>query len=181
MRSRYKILEDSQIYFVTSTIVEWLPVFTSEKYFNLLIEPITFCQKNKNLKVYSYVMLDDHFHMIISCENTSRVLSSIKMFSAKKIIENLKVDNKEWLINQLSYFRKKYKINSEHQVWQEGFHPQIIYTEEVLNQKIEYIHNNPVRRGLVNSPEHWKFSSALDYYSDQNGPIEIDRSFIGFS
>ncbi len=172
-------MEESQIYFVTSTIIEWIPVFTSSKYFNLIIEPVIFCQLKKNLKVYSYVFLDDHFHMIISGDNITRIMSSVKMFSAGKIIKILEKENKRWLLNQFEYFRKRYKINSTHQIWQEGFHPQIIYTEEVLYQKIEYIHSNPVRRGLVELPEHWKYSSAMDYVSERKGPIEIDRTFVG--
>ncbi len=68
----------------------------------------------------------------------------------------------------------KHKSNSEHQFWQEGFHPQMIYSEEVFRQKVEYIHFNPVRRGLVREPEHWRYSSAASYTLGVRGELEID-------
>jgi putative transposase len=67
-----------------------------------------------------------------------------------------------------------HKTSSEHQMWQEGFHRQQIMNEEMLVNKIEYIHYNPMRRNLVKNPEHWIFSSAEDYCGGQ-GVLEIDR------
>ena len=66
------------------------------------------------------------------------------------------------------------KIQSKHQIWQEGVHPQIIESYEVAMQKIEYIHYNPVKKGLVEKPEYWKYSSASNYEYN-NGVIEIDK------
>ena len=70
--------------------------------------------------------------------------------------------------------KKRYKENSQFQIWQEGAHPQIIRDDDTLNQKIEYIHNNPVRRGYVDAPEHWRYSSARNYYSNDHSVMEID-------
>jgi putative transposase len=75
----------------------------------------------------------------------------------------LKAEHCDWLLNQLSYFRLKHKVESEHQIWQEGFHPQAITSDEMMFQKLEYLHNNPVKRGLVASPEHWRYSSAHEW------------------
>jgi putative transposase len=64
------------------------------------------------------------------------------------------------MLNQLSYFRAKHKVESRHQIWQEGSHPQEIGNDEMMSQKLDYIHDNPVKRGLVAGPEHWRYSSA---------------------
>jgi REP-associated tyrosine transposase len=174
MRSRYKIIDEENLYFITSTVQKWIPVFTCEKYFNILIESFRYSQREKNLKVYSYVILDNHFHSIVSSENIKQTLASLKSFTARTIIDQLKIDKKDWLLNQLHYYKVKYKTNSEYQFWQEGFHPQIIYSEKVFRQKTEYIHNNPVRRGLVTEPQYWRFSSAASCILGLQGDLEID-------
>ena len=174
MRSRYKIIEEEKIYFISSTIVEWIPVFTNENYFKIVVDSIEYSQKNKNLKLYAYVILDNHFHMIASGEKLRQIISSIKSFTARTIIDELKLDNKEWLLNQLSYYKLKYKIHSDYQLWQEGFHPQVIYSDEMLKQKIDYIHYNPVKRGYVIEPQHWRYSSASYYILGIEGELKID-------
>ena len=103
MRTRYKITQEDGIYFVTSTIIEWIPVFTSKVYFDIVIESVKFCRTNKGSKLYAFVILDNHFHIIISGENLSRILGALKGFTSRQIIERLKVDNKKWLLNQLAF------------------------------------------------------------------------------
>ncbi len=175
MRSRYKIINDESIYFITSTTIEWIPVFTNEKYFDIIINTIKFHQTNSDLKIYCYVILDNHFHLIISSKNLSKIIASIKSYAAKEVINQLTIDKKEWLLNQLSFFKKRYKVRSKYQLWQEGFYPKLIETDIVLKQKSEYIHNNPVKRGFVNKPEYWRYSSATDYYLEEKGEIDIER------
>ena len=174
MRTRYKISDNVSLYFITSTIVEWLPVFTSEKYFDILIYAIKFNQQNKNFKVHAYVIMDNHFHMLASGEDLSNILSSIKSFSAKKIIEELSKDKKDWLLHQFKFSKLLHKKECTYQVWQEGFHPQQILTEHMLQQKFDYIHMNPVKRGLVKKPCDWRYSSVSFYYKDEPREIEID-------
>ncbi len=108
-----------------------------------------------------------------SAENLSQIIKDFKSFTAKKIIEVAKTEDRKWLLNQFEFYKKKYKKDSSYQVWQEGFHPQMITEEEVLKQKIEYIHYNPVKRGLVDQEDHWIYSSARNYIGDK-GCIELD-------
>ena len=174
MRSSYKIVDNQYPYFITSTIIEWIPIFTNSKYCNILINALRFYQKNKNLKIFSFVIMDNHFHLIAMNENLSRIISDFKKFTAKEILENLKKDNKEWILHQFEFYKKKHKIESNFQVWQEGFHPIQISSQEIFNQKVEYIHHNPVRRGLIENPEDWKYSSAGYYLKNKEGVIDID-------
>ena len=102
-------------------------------------------------------------------------MSAMKRHTAQEIIQQLKVDKKEWLLNQFSFFKKKYKNESKHQIWQEGFHPQFMSSNEILNQKIEYIHYNPVKKGLVNKPECWKYSSDCNKDWEGNEIIKLDE------
>jgi len=174
MRSRYKITEKEGIYFVTSTIVEWIPVFSSKEYFEILIETLKYCRANKNLKLYAYVIMENHFHLIVSGPDLSNIMRSLKRHSSRQMIKHLEEQNKKWLLNQLAYYKKRHKIESTYQVWQEGFHPELIFNEKMLVQKIEYIHYNPVKRGYVDLPEHWRYSSARNFVLDDHSVMEID-------
>jgi REP element-mobilizing transposase RayT len=174
MRSRYKITDKDGIYFITSTIVEWIPVFTGQPYFDLMIQSFAFCRKNKGLQLFGYVILDNHFHAVVGGLNLSRTIADLKKFTAKTILEQLQQDGKKWLLNQLAYYKKRHKIYSDHQVWQEGYHPELILSPEMLRQKLDYIHYNPVKRGYVAAPEHWLYSSARNYVLGDDSIIELD-------
>lgn len=174
MRSRYRVSIENGIYFVTSTLVWWIPIFTSRTYFDILIEAFRFSQKEKGLQIYAFVILDNHLHAALSHPKLSQVLQSIKSYSAKIILNQLQKDDKRWAINIFAYQKKHHKTASTHQVWQEGFHPQLIKDEEMLIEKIDYIHYNPVKRGLVAKPEHWIYSSA-SHYAGKNCVLKIDE------
>jgi putative transposase len=176
MRSRYKITDKDGIYFITSTIVEWIPVFTGKPYFELLIQSFArfACRENKGLRLFGYVILDNHFHAIVGGSNLSRIMADLKKFTAKTILAQLQHDNKAWLLNQLAYYKKRHKTESDYQVWQEGYHPELIISEEMLLQKLDYIHYNPVKRGYVAAPEHWLYSSARNFVLGDHSIIELD-------
>ena len=177
MRSRYKFLEKDGIYFVTSTILEWIPVFISESYFKIIIDSLEFCREKKKMKLHVYVIIENHVHLIVSGENLNDTLKSFKMFTAKEIILQLEKDKKDWLLRQLEFFKLRSKKNSIHQIWQEGLHPELVNSEEIFIQKAEYLHENPVRRGFVTKPENWKYSSAGYYITGEKGVIGIDDPF----
>ena len=174
MRSDYKIYDDG-IYFITSSIVEWLPIFTSKPYFDILISSIRFCQTKKNLSVYAYVILDNHFHMICQAPKLDAVMQSLKRHAARAIIARLEADGKRSLLHLLRISKKRHKRESLHQVWQEGYHPQQMMSDTILAQKIEYIHYNPVERSLVLEPQHWVYSSAKDFLTGEKGYIELQK------
>jgi putative transposase len=175
VRTRYRIIAEDGGYFITSTIVEWLPVFTSKPYFEILTDSLAFCRQTKALMLYAFVILDNHFHCILSGPHLQATVADLKRFTARRILEQLRADKKEWLLNQFAFHKKRHKTGSTHQVWQEGYHPQWITSEEMLIQKIEYIHHNPVKRGLVSLPEHWLYSSARGFISGESSMIAMDR------
>jgi len=163
MRTRYKIIENGQLYFITSTIIEWLPVFTRKSYFEILIDSLKYSRSDKGLKLFAYVIMDNHLHLIGASDNLGRIIKEFKSHTAREIIKLAEQDNKGWLLNQLVFYRQKHKSGSTHQVWQEGYHPQQISSEDMLRQKMGYLHHNPVRAGLAEKPEDWLYSSARNY------------------
>lgn len=140
-----------------------------------MIDNLKFYRREQRLKIHYYVIMDNHLHLITSSKNNiSKIIKNLKSYSAKEIIKNLRIDKRKWVLNLLKFYKKKSKKVSEYQVWQEGSHPQIISSYKMLNQKINYIHFNPVKRGLVSEPEHWIYSSARNY-AGKDYVMEVDE------
>jgi REP element-mobilizing transposase RayT len=173
MRTRYKITENDYPYFITFTTIEWIPIFTRKPYFDVAVNSLDYSRKNKGMGLIAYVIMDNHIHLIVSCDQLSKVIKEFKSFTAREIIKAAKDEGRSWLLNQFNFYKHTFKNDSNFQVWQEGFLPKQIMSEEMLFQKIEYIHNNPVRIGLVERPEDWIYSSAKNYLGG-NGVLEID-------
>jgi putative transposase len=173
MRSRYRVHHPDRAHFVTCTIVEWLPVFTSAACCDILVSSFEYCRQHKMLKIYAWVILDNHFHAILAAPDLSAVLRDLKSFTAAQILEQLARENREWLLNQLRYYRGANKP-TEYQVWQEGSHPQVISDDAMMHQKLEYLHNNPVKRGWVAAPEHWWYSSAHEWLGGAEPLLRCD-------
>jgi len=162
-RSRYKIFEDRQPYFLTCSVVHWLPLLAEPRVAILVLESLRFLQDEKRLELYAYVIMDNHLHIIASANDLQKEIANFKSFTARSIIEALKAMTKTDWLDELRHFKAKHKKDREYQFWQEGAHPEQIRGLEMMKQKVEYIHLNPVRRGLVQNPEDWIYSSAGNY------------------
>jgi putative transposase len=174
MRSRYRINERDTAHFITATVVEWLPVFTTSGCCDALIRSMEYCRQNKGLQVHAWVILDNHFHGIMSGPELAATLRDWRRFTAGVLLKQIKAEGREWMLNQLAYYCARHKEASGHQLWQEGVHPQAIVTDEMMEQKLEYVHNNPVKRGMVSSPEHWRYSSAHEWLQGAMPVMKVD-------
>ena len=159
-RTRYRIYETEYPYFMTCTIAGWLAVFTRPEAVQILFDSWRFLQKNSEFRLYGYVVLEDHLHVIASAPNLSNAMKSFKMYTAAQIVALLEQYGAEVLLRQLRALKLRHKTKSEYQVWHQGSKPKQIGSDEVMLQKLEYIHNNPVKRGYVDDPVHWRYSSA---------------------
>jgi REP element-mobilizing transposase RayT len=175
MRSRYRILEPHAPHFITSTVVEWLPVFTSAACCDILVRSFEHCRAHKALRIHAWVILDNHFHAIVAGPELADTLRDLKRFTARVLLDQLRAERRDWLLNQLAHFRAAHRKGAtEHQVWQEGVHPQAILNDAMMLQKLEYLHNNPVKRGMVASPEHWRYSSAHEWLPGASAVMKCD-------
>ncbi|EDY21331.1 conserved hypothetical protein [Chthoniobacter flavus Ellin428] len=149
MRSRYRINEPDAAHFITATVVEWLPVFTTAACCDLLVQSLAYCRTHKQLQIHAWVILDNHFHAILAGPKLAHTIRDWKRFTAGALLKQLREEKRQWLLNQLNYHCAAHKATSEHQLWQEGVHPQAIINDDMMLQKLEYVHNNPVKRGMV--------------------------------
>ena len=174
MRSHYKINEDSNLYFITSIIHCFVPLIFNDDLFKIILDSLIYCQQEKGLNIYDFVIMSNHVHAIISHainERIAEIVRDFKRHTSKKIseyLENLpRFNNLFWI----KLFHSKIK----NRVWQEGYHPEAIISEKFFLQKLEYIHYNPVKKGYVEKPEDWKYSSARNYFLNDNSLIALDN------
>jgi len=159
-------------HFLTATINNWLPVFTRSETMNIVLNSWRFLQQNSNFEIFGYVILENHLHLVARSRDLSGDIQRFKSYTAKEILAYLEAQNATRLLRLLELFKRPHKTESTYQVWEEGSHPQIIAGEVVLRQKLDYIHQNPVKRGYVDLAEHWRYSSARNY-AGQEGLIDV--------
>ncbi|WP_419700109.1 transposase [Mucilaginibacter sp. NFX135] len=153
-------------FFITLTVVGWIDVFTRSEYCEEFLKNLEFCRINKGLKVYAYCIMSSHVHLIISCDETKlpQILRDLKSYTAKRLIEMISNDlgesRKEWLLYLFRYFANSSLQNKDYQFWQKTNHPTELITANVFDQKVEYIHNNPVQSMTVNDQIAFVYSSA---------------------
>jgi REP element-mobilizing transposase RayT len=150
MRSRYSVREKERAHFVTSTIVDWLPVFTTGACCEILAGSLDFCRREKGLQLYAWVIMENHFHAVVHAADLPRVMADLKKFTAGKLLAQLEAERRTWLLDLLASGKAAHKTRSTWQLWQEGYHPQAIYSDQTMQQKIDYIHAN--RCAAVGSP-----------------------------
>jgi putative transposase len=176
-RSRYRISDDKAPHFLTCTIVNWLPLFTRPETVAIILDALRYRQEHNGWLIYGYVILENHLHMIVQSENLPEELARFKSFTARQLIDYLLECKAERLLKPMAFFRKEHKQDRDYQCWEEGSHPQLIDNEDVLRQKLDYIHQNPVKRGYVDEPVHWRNSSARNYAGFSGViPVYIDWS-----
>ena len=175
-RSRYVITEPAQPHFLTCTVLEWLPVFTRPATVRIVLDSWQYLREQEGMRLHGYVVLENHLHFVAGAQQLDSCVSRFKSFTARRIIDYLQAQRVEQYLKRLSFAKRAHKTDREHQFWQEGSHAEMILHEAMMREKLDYIHNNPVKRGYVDKPEHWRYSSARNYLG-QEGLIVIDPWF----
>ena len=122
--------------------------------------------------------MSNHIHLIVSAQEgyqLSAIFRDFKSFTAKEFLKEIntgKESRKDWLLHQFQYFAGKHKRSQKHMIWQHDNHPILLWSAKVIKQKVNYIHLNPVRAGLVGNPSDWLYSSAIDYEGEK-GLLEV--------
>ena len=168
MKEGYTIKDQSRAHFITATVVDWIDVFSRQIYRDCIIESLSYCIKNKGMILYGYVIMSNHIHLIIQSENCelSDLLRDFKKFTATRIldlIKNTPESRREWMLERFHKATFSHNRNKNYQLWQYGNHAEEIYSEKFLWTKLDYIHLNPVRAGLVARASDYIYSSASNY------------------
>ncbi|GGK64597.1 hypothetical protein GCM10011405_10710 [Rufibacter glacialis] len=162
-------IHEGYLYYLTLTVVDWVDVFTRPVYRHIIIDSLKFCQEKKGLEIYAWVLMSNHLHLIASAKegfHLSNILRDFKKFTSRSLVEAIQKENesrKEWMLHRFQFPANVKSKVTNHQFWQEGNEAKEIHSNEFLQQKLNYIHQNPVRAEWVLEPEHYLYSSAQDY------------------
>lgn len=180
MGRKYAIRDQQGLYFVTFTVVNWIDLFIRDEYKETIVESLNYCKIHKGLRLYAYCIMTSHIHLIVSSEegnNLSDVIRDFKSYTSSqlknKIKENGKESRREWLIWMFERAGKKNKRNNSFQLWQQNNHPIELSSNEMMDQRLDYIHNNPVEAGFVDDPNSWIWSSCSSYQKNAQGKIDV--------
>lgn len=168
----YRIYDQQGVYFITCTVVQWVDVFTRREYADIVVNSLKYCQANKGLEIFAWVVMSNHIHLIVSCVEESRlsdILRDFKKYTSKQVVQaienNPRESRKSWLLWLL-------KPDDDITFWQKDNHAEEITTSGFFNVKCDYIHQNPVRALIVDKEEEYIYSSARAIY-DGEGLIEL--------
>lgn len=179
MSRKYKFFDQQQAYFVSFAVIYWIDVFTRKRYNDILVESLIFCQKEKGLILYAWCIMPSHIHLIIGTrkEPMQNILRDFKSYTSRSIQKEIKMHPKEsrkkWMVQMMMNAGMNNGNNKDWQFWQQSNHPIELSSNSIIDQKLEYLHYNPVSAGYVESPEHWLYSSAKDYYG-RKGLLDVE-------
>ena len=180
MSERYKVINSDTPTFITITVTGWVDLFVRKIYSNILDDALNYCIKNKGLKVHAFVYMTSHVHLIVSSTENElqNIVRDFKKHTSKELIKAIKgthESRREWLLNKFSYEAKRSGRTSNYKLWQDGFHPVILDTNNKVSERLNYIHYNPIDAGFVVNERDWVNSSYLAYeeedYKLSNVPI----------
>lgn len=173
MPLRFKVHDPLYPHFITSTVLHWIPVFCRDDYFAVLVNSLAHCVENRGLVIHGFVLMPNHFHMLCSQSKSDLVgvIRDMKRYTSHQITQMLERDGRNVWLHAM---QRAANNEAQAKLWDTSFHPEQVYTEEFCQQKMDYMHNNPVRAGYVEQPQDWKYSSAGFYYEDKESIIPID-------
>jgi len=182
----YRIVDQYATYFLTFVVVGWVDLFTRKECRQILVDSLRYCQENKGLILYSFVIMSNHMHLIAAAKEETSGLSSIirdyKRATSKAILnwihDNNKESRRDWL-DLIFRYHGKYNSNNEvFQVWKQHSRPMVCLKPYFTLQKLNYIHNNPVKAGIVDNPCDYKYSSARNYAGRDDCVLNV--TFLDF-
>jgi len=179
MSTGYQINDQEGMYYLTFQVVDWIDIFTRQVYRNLVVESLKFAIDNKGLDVFAFVIMSNHVHLIAQSGKgqLSATIRDIKKFTSKRIIEtvqNVPESRKDWMLNLFGFHASQHSRNTAYQIWTHENHAVYLYGPKFIKEKLDYLHNNPVRSVLVEKPKDYLYSSAR-YYEGLDCVLKISE------
>src|SRR5690606_38428222 len=167
MAERYRIQAEHALYFFTMSVVHWLPIFISEEAYCIVTDSLTFCHERKQLRINSFVIMPTHLHLILfdadfDAQRLQETVTAMRKYTGQKLADYC---DKALPPVFGQVMRTGRRSDRNRQVWQPTRHPDTIWSESFCRGKVDYIHDNPRRKGLVRQVTDWRFSSAAYWLS----------------
>jgi putative transposase len=179
MAHRFLVSQDSPVLYITVVTKDRLPVFRTDQLKEIVCCAIDEARKSAGFLLFAYVIMIDHIHLLTSRPSTtSDVLRVLKGLTARRVIDYLKANNYFSSLAKLEH--QKRERNYTHSLWQTEKNILPIFSENMFMEKLNYIHQNPVRAGMVNAATDYHWSSARIWQgcSLEDEPLSVDKDLI---
>ena len=176
---RYLITDQNATYFLTFTVVDWIDIFTRPVYKTIVVDSLNYCSEHKGWKIYAWVLMSNHLHLVVSTQppfRMSDVLRDFKKFTSKKILDAIQhgpESRREWLLDKFSYHARRTGRAKDYKLWRDDNHAIYLDNATTTNQKIDYIHQNPVTALVVANAEDYLHSSANVYTGSKQALVKV--------
>jgi REP element-mobilizing transposase RayT len=174
---RYRIVKDVGLYYITFTVVEWLPIFIDETSCRIITDSFNYCVQNKYLAINAYVIMPTHLHAILfdvefNQQRLKHTLDDMRKFTGRQLLDHCE---RHMPGTFSEAFHRHAGEDRQRRFWQATQHPIGIFSDEFWKQKMDYLHHNPCRKGLVIRPQDWRFSSALFWSTREQNDVELSE------
>ncbi len=180
MGLRFKVENGNYLFFITTTVVDFIKVFQTDSYYQILIDNLNFYREKYKFKIIAYVLMPNHLHLILwpkEPEDLPKIMRDFKKYTSLEIRKLLENNKNTKILSSLRRNALRYK-NQEYKLWMDRYDRLIIYSPEVLTQKVDYIHYNPVKDRLAEEITDWKYSSARNYYLNDHLILKVDDDLV---
>jgi len=167
---RYHITGQNDVHFLTFTVVDWVDVFTRGVYKDIIVNALNYCVAEKGLECFAWVLMTNHLHLVARANKPARlsdVIRDFKKFTSKEIVKAVELtpeSRREWLLHKFEFAAQSTGRAEYYKVWQDSNHAvNLEGRADMQKQRINYIHENPVRQLVVSSAAEYLHSSARDY------------------
>lgn len=176
----YQVSDQNSVYFLTLTIVDWIDVFTRKEYKLEVVESLNFCVERKGLEISAWCLMSNHLHLLCRSKEAFRLSDTIqdfKKFTARKILGSMVKESIEsraaWILKTFKEKGANQSRITNYKFWMDGLHAVAVDSNHFFEQKLQYIHQNPVESMIVDEPEDYLFSSARDY-AGRKGLVKVE-------
>jgi REP-associated tyrosine transposase len=178
MDEKFQVSRDSQALYITAVTKDRLPVFRKDGINKVMCEALNEAQNSGGFLIFAYAIMPDHLHLLTNQPRTSaEVLRYLKGITARRVIDYLKVNQYESSLAKLRH--EEWKREHTHSLWQQEKNVFSVFSESMFMQKVNYIHLNPVRAGLVERAIDYRWSSARVWHGcaleDEPLKVDVDR------
>lgn len=170
-----RIHDEAALYYVTFTVIQWLPVFVGEEPCLIVTESLNYCHREKGLRINAFVIMPTHMHLLVSdvdfnAQRLRQTLTDMRKYTGRQLADYCEHKMPAAFGQALRGTRR---ADRARQFWQQSRHPEMIWSHEFWRTKVDYLHNNPGRKGLVRDATHWRFSSAAYWLLDPPGESDV--------
>jgi putative transposase len=177
----FKSKESNLVHYVTAVTYDRVSIFRNDRACSLFIDALAKTRSDDHFKLIGYVVMPDHIHLLVNplSLDISMIIGRLKGRAASSILKWMRTEGHETLLSRLQLARPL-KSGQTHAVWLQDFSAIDIWSRRFIRQKLNYIHNNPVRAGLCDHPGRWRWSSYQAYLPHQPGDVllEIDQRWL---